>query len=306
MAAEYAEAKEILGDSVSVLEAVRFFVAHGGNQLESRSTPDVVAEYLKQKAADGASLRHLEDLRNRLNRFGEAFPMAIDSITTPELQRWLNGLQVAARTRNNYRSKLVALFSFAQTQGYLPKNTDTAPQALTKAKDQGGAIEIFTPEQMQTLLHAAQDDRIRVYLALGAFTGLRTAELQRLDWQDISLEHGHVEVKAGKAKTAQRRLVPIQPNLRAWLEKEVQKSGPVFTRKSINHLVADSAREQGIEWPSKGMRHSNASYRLADCQDAPKVALEMGNSPQIVFRNYRAVVSPSLAEQWWQIAPSPR
>lgn len=53
-------------------------------------------------------------------------------------------------------------------------------------------------------------------LALGAFAGLRDAEIKRLDWSVIDLRRGSVELKAGKAKTARRRIIHIQPNLAAW------------------------------------------------------------------------------------------
>lgn len=240
-----------------------------------------------------------------MQRLADAFPVNIGDISTAQLQRWLNELRVAPRTRNNFRGHLIALFSFARAQGYLPKDTNTAADELSKAREQGGAIEIFTPSQMRKLLNAAEQDHLRTYLALGAFTGLRTAELQRLEWRDINLKGGHLEVKALKAKTAQRRLVPIQPNLGRWLAPVSRSSGLVFRHRTINHMVADFARQKKVDWPKNGLRHSYASYRLADCQDAPKVALEMGNSPQIVFRNYRELVTSAKAKQPEVFVPLP-
>jgi len=46
-----------------------------------------------------------------------------------------------------------------------------------------------------------------------------------------------------------------------------------------------------------------ASYRLAKCKSAAQVALEMGNSPAMVFRHYREIVTPADAKKWWNIAP---
>ena len=44
------------------------------------------------------------------------------------------------------------------------------------------------------------------------------AELNRLDWTAIDLERRIIEVRAGQAKTASRRVIPISDNLAAWLE----------------------------------------------------------------------------------------
>jgi integrase len=42
---------------------------------------------------------------------------------------------------------------------------------------------------------------------VGAFSGLRQAELMRLDSKDVKLDQGHIEVRAQNAKTAQRRII---------------------------------------------------------------------------------------------------
>jgi hypothetical protein len=57
------------------------------------------------------------------------------------------------------------------------------------------------------------------------------------------------------------------------------------------------------EWKQNGLRHSFISYRLAKVQSAPQVALEAGNSPQMIFANYREVVKPEAAAKWFAITP---
>ena len=44
-------------------------------------------------------------------------------------------------------------------------------------------------------------------LAIGAFAGLRDAEIKRLDWNEVDLSRGHIEIKAAKAKSARRRIM---------------------------------------------------------------------------------------------------
>ena len=54
-----------------------------------------------------------------------------------------------------------------------------------------------------------------------------TAELERLDWADVHFADNLIEVTAAKTKTARRRLVKIQPNLREWLAPVRKLSGRV-------------------------------------------------------------------------------
>jgi len=41
-------------------------------------------------------------------------------------------------------------------------------------------------------------------------------------------------------------------------------------------------------------------------KDAPALALQMGNSPDVIFRHYRQLVRPKDAERYWQIKPADR
>ncbi len=50
----------------------------------------------------------------------------------------------------------------------------------------------------------------------------------RFGWQNVKLGRGHIENTAANAKTASRRIVPILPNLAAWLKDAAKKSGKIF------------------------------------------------------------------------------
>ena len=301
-ATEIAEAVKMLGNRTSLVEAVRFYVKHHPTSLPKKTVREVVDEMIAAKKADGMSARYVSDLESRLGRFARECAGLLSDMTSKDLKDWLNSLGVGARGRNNFRALLIALFNFAKSSGYLPKNQPTEADSITKAKDAASAIEIFTPKDLAKLLEHA-DASLVPYLALGAFSGLRTAELQRLIWQEVKLGQGFIEVTAGKAKTAQRRLVPIQPNLALWLQPYARPSGQVFDLSTINQKAAGFSKKLGIPWPHNGLRHSYASYRLAKCKSAAEVALEMGNSPRMIFQHYRELVTVTDAENWWGIVP---
>ena len=88
------------------------------------------------------------------------------------------------------------LFSYAKLKKYLPKDHDEL-DAVPLAKDKGGEIEIFTPVELEELLNAA-NDRLVPFLALGAFAGIRHAEIQRLDWADIKFDDELGWIKSGE------------------------------------------------------------------------------------------------------------
>jgi integrase len=298
---EYVAARErIRGASLN--EAIEFFCRHNVLDVPQKTVAEVAEEMLEAKRRDGASDAYLKDLTTRLPHVKAALSGPIIQIFRPQIEAWLRSLSVSPRSRNNFRNVVVTLWRFAKQAGYLPRDRSTEADGLPRVKAIGGKIEIFRPEDFARLI-AAADEELVPFLAIGAFGGLRHAELLRLDLQEIRLDQGFVEVKAEKAKTAQRRLVPIQPNLAAWLAPYRGQAGRACIWAHIGRKASDLAEELGIQWPNNGLRHSYASYRLAQCQDAAKVALEMGNTPTMIFRHYRELVLPRDAAAWWNIVP---
>jgi integrase len=297
----YVKARNKL-QKVSLNEAVDFYHRHHPTDLPAKTVKEVVEELLAAKRQDGASVAYLRDLNTRLPHIAAAFPGPIGQVTQGQITDWLRSLPGSMRSRINYRRVIVTLWRFARQRGYLLRDRATEADMVPTVKDNGTEIEIFRPTDFATLI-AKADAELVPFLAIGAFTGLRHAELLRLEWEDVRFAQGFVEVKAKKAKTAQRRLVPIQPNLAAWLAPYHAQTGAVCRWVRIGRTASELAKEHGIRWPKNGLRHSYASYRMAQCQDAAKVALEMGNSPNMIFRHYRELVMPQDATTWWNIFP---
>jgi integrase len=215
----------------------------------------------------------------------------------------LRSLNVSAATRNHYRRLIVLAFNFAVRRGYAP---DNPAKQTDKAKERAGDIGILTVAQATRLLESATPE-VLSYIAFGMFAGLRREEIQRLDWSEIDFESGLIEVKAQKSKTAQRRHVTIQPNLREWLLPLRKHKGRITPGKWQFRVQFDAAREaaQIKEWPDNALRHSFASYHLAHFKNAAATAMECGHhDSRITYRHYRELVRPKEAERFWNIRPA--
>jgi integrase len=271
-------------------------------ECPQKLVPEVVAQLLEDKKIHGASLRHVQTLRRQLNRFCSSFRTNIGSITARLIEQWVASLKVGPRSRNNYRASVVTLFHYARKHGYLPREKQTEADLVDKVKDRGKKIEILSPPQMAKLMAKAKD-KIALYLALAGFSGIRAAELMRLEWKDFNFTRGHITVAADKAKTATRRLVPILPNLAEYLRPYHRATGRLFKLKEDSQVVA-WAKQNGVNpWPINCLRHSYASYRLAATADAARTALELGNSPAKLFSNYRELADEHDAKAWFAISP---
>ena len=149
------------------------------------------------------------------------------------------------------------LFGFAVARGLVADNPVKATQAV-KADDV--ALQIFTPTEMRKLLGAASGGFLPS-IVLGAFAGLRSAELKRLTWDDIRLAERHIVVRKDKAKTASRRIVPIWENCATWLAPYAGHAGAVWGGgySQFYDERKRTAKEAGIAWKRNGLRHSYAS-----------------------------------------------
>src|SRR5438552_3921436 len=299
---EYVAARSHLAGE-SLLSAVKEHSRRRHHVIDKR-VPEIVEELLAAKERDGLSQRYIQTLRSHLNRFAAAFQTNIGSVAARFIEEWLAAQKIGARARNNIRMSIITLFHFGRSRGHLPKGQPTEAEEVAKAKDRGGKIGILTPKQLASLLDRG-DDEPKLYFAIGAFTGLRSAELIRLEWDDVNFARGHIQVAKGKAKTATRRLVPIQPNLMRWLSPYRARAGLVFASEHAASRSIARAKNVIGDWPTNALRHSYATYRLAQCQDTARVSLEMGNSPQMLFRNYRELADEGDAAAWFAVAPAP-
>jgi integrase len=221
----------------------------------------------------------------------------IEAAEYSETQGW----RIRGRVANQAGRPRVRAFIGAAVGGGSRIGEATVAEALKRGKQADTDVGIFTPEQMEKLMKAATEDLIPI-LAIGGFAGLRGAEIARLNWSAVDLGRKIIELRAGQAKTASRRIVPITDNLAGWLAK-IERNGPVVPDDGVFLKARRLAKSLGIPWPHNALRHSYISYRIAVVQSAAQVALEAGNSPAIIFKHYRELVTKESADQWFGIMP---
>jgi integrase len=298
-------AEELKAFGKTLTDATRFYIEHLTEINRSQTVAHAVKALQDARKADGSSVRYLRDLKYRLGQFEESFGARhIATITTAEIDDWLRNLGLGTVSRNTFRRRLVTLFKFAKTHGWCRTIPPAESARVTEVSDEVG---ILTPDELAGLLNVASEDMVP-YWTIGAFAGLRAAEIERLEWTDVNLERRWIKVQARNSKTAARRIVMIQPNLLTWLNPYADRTGRVVPDNLRFHVLEDRKRaaKAGVlkKWPNNALRHSFASYHLAKFNDAARLALELGHVGQdIIFRHYREVVTPDDAERYWTIEP---
>lgn len=120
------------------------------------------------------------------------------------------------------------------------------------------------------------------FVVLGMFGGLRSAEIQRLDWSAVNVKERSVVVAGSQAKTRRRRVVDLTENAVAWLRAAtVKREGTIcgrfwdarwrIFRRSLGWAVGTGEKglkEQEVKpvrgaWPHNALRHTYASMHYA-------------------------------------------
>jgi len=297
---EWADARALLSH-VGLFEAVKGYAASIAT-VEQITIAEAADRCLAEKRDAGLSKRYIGILRSNFEAIKRTFGRSLLSeIKTADIQNFFVRYQAAPRSKNNVLESFSMLMLWGKKRRHYPHDRPLPVEGITRFVQAPLVPEIFTVDEMRKLIRAAGRD-VTPYLAIAAFAGLRRAEIERLDWSAVDFKSGLILVSGHIAKTRQRRLVPMCPNLREWLQPFASPQGPVAPRNLQVRLPKCAARA-GIEWKPNALRHSYASYRLAIVQDAAKVSLEMGNSPQMLFQHYRELVMPDAATAWFRIVP---
>ncbi|MCI0536745.1 MAG: hypothetical protein L0Z50_16125 [Verrucomicrobiales bacterium] len=303
-AREYADAKAILG-SDSIKDAATYYLKHC-KALVRRTVQEVVDELIEKKNGKRASHDYVTDLRSRLDAFAGAFQCPITDVTAHDVEKYIASIQSEERTKFNHARLIRTLFNFAQSRKYFPRDIDPL-ELVDMDHDDDGEIQIFAPAELSKLIEKCPPD-VLPFLVFGAFAGIRHEELKRLQWDAIKWEAGHIEIKARQSKNRRRggrarRLIPIQPNLAQWLAPYRRHAGPIAPYANMSKQILWLAEDAGVIWKHNGLRHSFVSYRMAVLKNENAVAIEAGNSPQMIYAHYRELVTEVEAKEWFSISP---
>jgi integrase len=312
--ADSQKALSILKDhpDVSLTDLAKAYVALVATRTASRPLDEFVVEYeasILRRVESGqlkdGSLKAIKETFVKLKaEFGSRI---LSDISSLDIERWLDRMPVGLRTKKRHRAYALQIFNAARRAKLISENP-VADVGYKGRKNDAEEISVLLPEQLQRLFVCA-DPEVRPLYAIAAFAGVRWNEIEQLTWEDI--KEDEIVISARIAKTRSRRIIPIRPALAAFLtERGTGSLLPLIysarrpSVRRLDFLRARAEKEAGLyPWPRNACRHSFISYALALENDENRIAVESGNTPDIIHTNYRALVTRSEAEKFWAIRP---
>ncbi len=197
-------------------------------------------------------------------------------------------------TIHNLNANLKSFLEFCEAEGFMEKSPYFAI-TLKNAKE-AKAIEPFSLEEVKTLIENAQTLRLKAFLMVAFFTGMRTGEQLALTWGDIDFnektitinkslnELGQITTPKNKPSIREvdllepvakilKELKEIEPTNKKFVFISMPKRTTMFQRAFRSLLRALNLKERKLYTT----RHTFASLMLSQGEEAMWVSKTLGH-----------------------------
>ncbi|GAA9418222.1 tyrosine-type recombinase/integrase [Helicobacter pylori] len=217
-------------------------------------------------------------------------------------------------TIHNLNANLKSFLEFCETEGFIEKSPYFAI-TLKNAKE-AKVIDPFSLEEVKTLLENAPSLRLKAFLMVAFFTGMRTGEQLALTWEDIDFNEKTItinkslnelgQITSPKNKPSVREvdlLEPVGKILKELKESEpnkkfvfisIPKRSTMFQRAFRSLLRALNLKERKLYTT----RHTFASLMLSQGEEAMWVSKTLGHKDlNTTYKTYSHYISKQDRER---------
>lgn len=253
--------------------------------------------------SEARSQSHREKLEIFHRAFVGAFRGRVADIQPAALRKWVKSRSPNGNTQAMYFRYMRMFFGYLKSNRLIDDDLSTAvPSPKTSP-----ARNILTPQQMLALLDLEMHDHVRAVLLLGGFGGLRTEEMQRMDWVSVDVKTGQIHVPPGAMKDSggfDQRIVDFTEPLTRRADWLAARRGPIIpvACETFHMHRRDDLRPVLAPWPDNCLRHSFATYHLGRAKSAGLTAFQMGHTDaKMVQRVYAVPAARADWRAWWDI-----
>lgn len=273
----------------------------------------LVADWIEQLSLRGKAPRTLTEYGRNLRRLAEWLDdTPITAATENDLLRWRKSLTVADQTVMNYATPIRAFYAWLERKGHVARNPAID---LPVPRTRRGLPRPISDADLDYAIDTAPA-RIRPWLVLAAYAGLRALEIAQLQRRDV-LNTWRPPMLRIVGKGQKERMVPLSPYL--WSELQaagLPRRGYVFTRihgvgpntpARISNLCNAHLHDCGFDETLHQLRHWFGTETLDTSRGKLRVVQElMGHSNPATTAGYAAIRQADAVNAVLLLQPSER
>lgn len=276
---------------------------------------DLVDTFLSIKRKQGLRDATVYELEIYLEAFAKDFKgRLVESFTQKELETYLKRKYQWNKNRFGILKHFFAWLSGVSkaTPNRDPILKDTPFRGWISGKSDDASVKnivIYSSEESERILKIAgqPDFNSQGMFAFLLFSGCRPVEAKRI-WEDrrygwnlINLEKKILSLPASLTKTRRPRIININDTLLAWLKKyqDFETLLPV----NWHDKYLDVRKEAKVNMAKDVTRHTFISQAIEQGMSFEQVALQCGNSKDIILRHYAALSSKEDSDKFFALTP---
>lgn len=228
---------------------------------------------------------------------------------------------LAVSSINSVIRSLKAIFNFLHKEEYIEENPFKHIKQMREDTETIQAVDIDhirkTLKGMDMRSYSNFRDACIINLIFDC--GLRIQEALSLEWKDIDLKTGVIEIKGYKAKTKKSRYVPISPKIVRMLrelQKETEEFGTSYAftsvygerydknrfRQRLKRYAANVGLEEANITPHK-LRHAFARYFLLNHGNIATLSKILGHANLNMTKRYLQLTNDEIKQEHQTFSP---
>jgi|ERR1700733_6241016 len=275
-------------------------------KLESPFVTELLTVWVDDKRTGVKQLRPISiaAIKSYSALFKEFFGnKRIIEITSETIEAYLKSKETSPQTKKNNLRYMQNFFNWAIKKKL--HNENPAEYWLTQIVIPKKTIGFYSVEQCKEIMKIVmkpENKDILAYYALGLFAGIRPDELEKMTWKNILFETKEIFISSDISKTKADRQFEMSPTLFTWLNycKDIR---PLIPKKNLRRSKNKVMGKISFSAIADGLRHTFATFHFAENRNYEKLRSIMGNSPNIIEKHYKGIISVNQIAGFNAITP---
>jgi site-specific recombinase XerD len=209
---------------------------------------------------------------------------------------------VASATVHSHARGTRAFLRFLNEEGYI-----LTPINIKMPRVEQKKMRVLSPEELKQILKICNKSRDKVLILFLVDTGLRRSEACSLNWIDVNIPSGFVNIRRSKSKKARSVFIGVKTRralLRYRRTITHEDNDPVFQTQTGTRFKASGFRQvirrisekSGIPFSAHDMRRTFATLSLKAGMNVLHLQSLLGHSSLEMTRRYVQMVKDDLSE----------